>query len=81
MPLPIFGNFLPIILKGIVYADLDLVAKYGNTYGAFYGSTPAVCSADIDLIKAGMVKDFSNFVNRKVNKNNIITSSLKSLSN
>ena len=60
------GNFRDLISMGILDYDLSIFKKYGKTVGYFEGSQPVVLTKDLRFIKAVMVKDFSNFVNKRV---------------
>lgn len=65
MPLPLFGNLL-MYRKGLNYCHLDLVNNYGKTFLLSEGlSSPLICTADPDFIKAVAIKDFRYFVNRR----------------
>jgi hypothetical protein len=66
MPLPLVGNFLELIKKGITDHDIELMNKYGKIVGYFEGSTPNLMVSDLKLVKSITVKDFSHFVNRRV---------------
>ncbi len=57
---------MPLIVQDIIKDDLACVQKYGRTYGHFLGSTPSINTADVDLIKSILIKDFHHFVNRRV---------------
>jgi hypothetical protein len=65
-PVPIFGNFLDVISKGLLGHDFDLIRTYGRTVGSFEGQTPVILTADPEFIKSVMIKDFQYFVNRRV---------------
>ena len=64
--MPIIGNFLPVIYKGFVKNDAELLKKYGKTYGEFSGPTAIINTADVELIKLILVKDAHFFINRRV---------------
>jgi cytochrome P450 family 3 subfamily A len=66
-PLPLFGNFLDVVTKGMIVHDTELIKKYGRICGAFEGSVPVLMTSDVAFIKAVMIKDFAHFVNRRVN--------------
>ena len=58
-----------------------LIKKYGKekkVVGFFEGSTPFVLCTDPEMIKQIMIKDFSNFVNRRVNLKKKVFESIKS---
>ena len=65
-PVPIFGNFLSLMHKGIARNDVDQCRLFGKTHGEFLGSAPTINTADVNLIKCIMIKDFNYFVNRRV---------------
>ncbi len=65
-PLPLFGNFLSVIFKGIIKNDMHYVNKYGKTFGVFEGTIPKISTADVNLIKCILIKDSHYFVNRQV---------------
>ena len=67
-PTPSFlvGNFKEVLKVGIAEYDLNVFKKYGKTVGYFEGSQPVILTKDVKFIKAVMIKDFSNFVNRRV---------------
>jgi hypothetical protein len=66
-PLPLVGNLLQVIKKGITEHDTELMNQYGKIVGFFEGSTPNLMITDIRLIKSITIKDFGHFVNRRVN--------------
>lgn len=66
MPVPVFGNFLDVISKGLLGHDFELMQKYGKVCGAFEGGTPVLMTSDPEFIKTVMIKDFNYFVNRRV---------------
>jgi len=49
----------------VVEYDFKLFEQYGKTVGIFDGTTPNLLTADADLIRSVMVKDFDHFVNRR----------------
>ena len=54
---------------GIVEHDMKIFQRYGKkckTVGYFEGFTPVILTKDVNFIKAVMMKDFSNFVNKRV---------------
>lgn len=65
-PLPVIGNFLGVIRKGLVQNDMEVMKKYGKTIGFFEGSIPAIMTIDPKFIKTFGIKDFGSFVNRRV---------------
>ena len=67
-PTPSFlvGNFKEVLKVGIAEYDLNVFKKYGKTVGYFEGTQPVILTKDVKFIKAVMIKDFSNFVNRRV---------------
>lgn len=65
-PLPIVGNFLGLVTKGIDGYDTELLQKYNRTCGYFEGSTPIILTCDPKFIKDVMIKDSAIFVNRRV---------------
>jgi len=67
MPLPLIGNFNGVIKLGATKYDEYLMGKYGKIVGYFEGSTPNLLISDVKFIKAVLIKDFSHFVNRRVN--------------
>jgi hypothetical protein len=65
-PLPIFGNLLELAKLGLNNYDIAMFNKYGKTFGYFEGSQPVVLTTDVKFIKAVMIKDSNNFINRRV---------------
>ena len=65
-PWPIIGNFFSLIKKGLTTHDEELMTEYGRVVGYFEGSTPNLMITDVKLIRAALIKDFNNFVNRRV---------------
>ena len=65
-PLPVVGNFLGLISKGLDGYDTELLQKYDRTCGYFEGSTPIIITNDPKFIKSVMIKDAASFVNRRV---------------
>jgi hypothetical protein len=57
---------LALIKKGLTTHDEELMRKYGKVAGYFEGSTPNLMISDVKLIRATFIKDFGNFVNRRV---------------
>jgi len=53
-------------VQNVVEYDFKLFEQYGKTVGIFDGTTPNLLTADADLIRSVMVKDFDHFVNRRV---------------
>ena len=70
-PLPLFGNLLDLIRYGLHPADTNLMKTYGKICGRFEGTTPVIMTTDIKFIKTFMIKDFNNFVNRRVTLNHL----------
>lgn len=65
-PLPLVGNFLGVIRKGVQQNDIDLRKAYGKMLGYFEGSQPIILTTDVKFLKNMMIKDFNSFVNRRV---------------
>ncbi len=57
------------MINGFRNYDFDAIKKYGPTFGFFELNKPIVVTTDLKFAKAVMIKDFSNFANRIVNKN------------
>ena len=41
--------------------------KYGKTYGYYEGHLPIIVTSDTDIIQDVFIKQFGNFIARKVN--------------
>lgn len=68
-PSPVVGNLFQIVRKGLIEFDKELINKYGKDkkiVGYFEGSTPFILCADPEMIKQIAIKDFCNFINRRV---------------
>jgi hypothetical protein len=66
-PLPVIGNFIGFMNKGVTKFDDELFKNCkSDIVGYFEGSQPVVICKDVDMIKHCMVKDFSHFANRRV---------------
>ncbi|WAR13353.1 CP3A5-like protein [Mya arenaria] len=61
----ILGDMPLQFKKGFGYIDVESIQKYGKVFGTYLGSCPSLVVADADIIKHIMVKDFSNFTDRK----------------
>ncbi|XP_061165934.1 cytochrome P450 3A9-like [Saccostrea echinata] len=61
---PYVGQMIQLNKKGFHGLDVELVQKYGNLVGLYFGSQPSIMISDPDLIKSIMVKDFSKAPNR-----------------
>ncbi|XP_025087662.1 cytochrome P450 3A8-like isoform X2 [Pomacea canaliculata] len=64
-PIPIIGNMLTILRKGMVHVFPFWNKQYGKIYGVFMPS-PVLVINDLDLIKDIAIKQFQSFPNRKV---------------
>ncbi|XP_029687969.1 cytochrome P450 2F2-like [Takifugu rubripes] len=63
-PIPLFGNLLEIQLDNPI-ADLERLAKrYGNVYGLFLGSRPAVVINGVSALKRALVNKSADFSDR-----------------
>lgn len=65
VPIPLLGEFLNIILKGLYKNDMDLVQKYGNIIGVYEGPNPTILLSDLELLRKVLIKDSQAFVNRR----------------
>jgi hypothetical protein len=65
-PKPILGNLFGLLTKGIACYDEEIFKKYGNIVGYHEATAPVILCRDVEMIKHVMVKDFNNFVNRRV---------------
>ena len=63
-PVPIFGNSLPVFLKGFIGGLEGNFEKYGKTYGGMSGREPMLITADIDILKEVFIKDHVSFPHR-----------------
>ncbi|XP_077994525.1 cytochrome P450 3A24-like isoform X2 [Glandiceps talaboti] len=45
--------------------DLERIQTYGKVYGEFFGGTPTLVVADLDMLRQILVKNFSSFPNRR----------------
>ncbi|KAF8788941.1 Cytochrome P450 3A24 like protein [Argiope bruennichi] len=60
----LFGNMLEIMMKTPIKCHEEWLKKYGNIVGYYFGATPIVLVADVDLLKRIEVSDFHKFINR-----------------
>ena len=61
-----FGHYREILEKNPSDAFQEWTKEFGPTYGIFEGHTPLLVTCDPDLIQEVFIKQFSNFVARKV---------------
>ena len=52
--------------QNLVKHDVSLVKKYGKVFSYFEASRPTLWIADAQLIRTILVKDFENFIDRRV---------------
>src|SRR6266487_4369023 len=64
-PLPIFGNLFIYFHQPYFDAFVQMEKKYGKGYGIYNGLTPKLVVTDLDLLKDIMIKNFSNFTDRR----------------
>nr|QST15049.1 CYP360A9 protein [Diaphanosoma celebensis] len=64
-PVPFFGNMWGIWNRNSVDYGLEMVEKYGKVYGFFEGNSPNLFVADVEWIRAILVKNFDHFSNRR----------------
>lgn len=62
----LLGNLLDRIQKQPNDYDLDYFREFGHVYGVYSMLRPRLVIAKPELVKQVMVKDFTNFVNRRV---------------
>ncbi|CAF1359364.1 unnamed protein product [Rotaria sordida] len=67
-PIPLLGNLLNIIRKGLYLNDIEMVQKYGNIFGTFEGTIPVIILSDPELLRKVLIKDFHVFTNRRILK-------------
>ncbi|XP_033752182.1 cytochrome P450 3A8-like [Pecten maximus] len=63
-PLPIFGNLLSMINKGIRVFDQDGIRNYGRVFGHYDMVASNLVVADKEMLKEILVKQFNNFPDR-----------------
>ena len=59
-------QLMNMIKNGPAKDDQRLIEKYGKFVGITTFNRPDILTTDIDFIKAVMIKDFNNFVDRKL---------------
>lgn len=64
-PLPIFGNLSIYFHRPYFDAFVQMEKKHGKGYGIYNGLTPKLVVTDLDLLKDIMIKNFSNFTDRR----------------
>lgn len=64
---PFYLNRFLRLFQVIPEHDKKLVGKFGKVFGYYDGMNPNLWITDTSLIKQIFVKDFDNFVNRRVN--------------
>nr|KAI8769911.1 cytochrome P450 3A21-like [Biomphalaria glabrata] len=66
-PLPVLGNALYVVRKGLFDSIVDgyKYYKHHKMYGIFEGRTPVLTVTDLDLLKEILVKQSNNFTNRR----------------
>lgn len=68
-PLPFIGNMFDVVrYKGLLHLQIDdYYKKYGKVFGMFFfGRTPSLVVADLEMVKQVYVKDFHAFRDRPV---------------
>ncbi|XP_067940091.1 cytochrome P450 3A24-like [Watersipora subatra] len=65
-PLPFVGNMIPQLSMALHEFDVVLAKKLpGRVYGMYQGREPLLEIRDVDMIKQVMIKDFTDFTNRR----------------
>ena len=60
------GNFLEITEKGRHHMFPTWSKKYGKVFGFYEAGTPALAVADLDMVNEVLIKQFDNFMQRKL---------------
>lgn len=60
----LFGNILEIVSKNPLQCHKEWLKKYGNVVGYYFGTSPVVIIADVNLLKKIQISDFHKFINR-----------------
>lgn len=63
-PLPLVGNLMGLMIKGVNANYDDCVKKYGKTTLVYEGTGPTILTADPELIKTISIKEFHIFPSR-----------------
>ncbi|XP_060082381.1 cytochrome P450 3A24-like [Ylistrum balloti] len=64
--LPVLGNMLELIKTGTTALEEKWLKEYGNVFVWYFGCMQSITVKDQDILKAVLIKDFSNFCNRKM---------------
>ena len=61
------SNYLCITFKGRGFEDITNIKKYGKVFKLLEGRAEIVIISDTEILKHVLVKDFTEFTNRRVN--------------
>jgi cytochrome P450 len=62
-PVPVFGNFLSVLLNYRQQLELEWPKKFGKVYGFYLGTSPRLVIADASVLREICIKNFSAFPN------------------
>ncbi|RDD39453.1 Cytochrome P450 3A14 [Trichoplax sp. H2] len=62
---PLFGNLLDYGATSAHIAQMEWQKQFGNVYATLFFHVPTIWVGDPEVLKSVLVKDFSNFANRK----------------